>query len=403
MMDASIVGAGSSGSLAAKIIASKGFNVQVFEEHRKAGLPNHCAGMISVEGLELLGVDSNSEFVQNTIYGGRIFSDNGEYIEVVSKRPRALIIDRERFDEKLVEEATDVGAIYNFSSRVESLSHWNGSAINLRLEHQEAKSRLLIDAEGAGGRLLKRSGINTGQKGLLSGFNVEVDDVKLDPEIVEIWFSQKKFKGFFGWIIPLSEEKARCGLATSKHDGAEQLRMFVKQRFKNVEMPPFRSGMICSYGPIERTVYDNLMIVGDAAGQVKPTTGGGVVLGGLCAMIAGNIAVDSLEEDNYSNRKLGGYEKAWKEKYGGEFRTMLALRRMMNHLSDRLLCRTLHSFKKYGIENKLNELVEDGDMDMQSGIIRSALMDPAITMLLFRSVGKVVVDELLSVLGVPLK
>jgi digeranylgeranylglycerophospholipid reductase len=397
MIDAGIIGAGPAGSLAAKQIASKGYNVHVYEEHNKVGKPNHCAGMVSVEGLKLLGVDRDSSFIQNSVYGGVIYSNEGESIKVRDRKPRAFIIDRTIFDEELANQARDKGAFYHLSSRVEKLTLSDVGKNLLGLKDFIVVSKLLIDAEGAGGRLLRRSGIDTGQQGLLTGFNVEVEGVEMDPEIVELWFDHKKFHGFFAWAIPLGDRKVRCGLATSRNDGAKQLQMFIKSRFGVPKLQTFRSGLVCSGGPIEKTVYDGLMIVGDAAGQAKPTTGGGVVLGGMCGVIAGKKAVESLTSEDYSSGKLKEYEKAWRESYGWEFRTMLALRLMMNRLNNSLISKTLRSFKGHGLEDNLQKLVEEGDMDMQSGVIKSALTDPRILLVLLRSIGNVALEELLSI------
>jgi digeranylgeranylglycerophospholipid reductase len=397
MIDAGIVGAGPAGTLAAKTIASQGYDVHVFEEHKKIGRPNHCSGMISVEGLKLLGLNTDSSFIQNSIYGGRIYSIEGEYIEVKDSRVRAFILDREKFDNELASRALDLGVHYHLSSRVEKLAISPGGNTTLLFKDSSMVSKLLIDAEGPGGRLLRRSGLDTNQQGLLTGFNVEVEGVEMNPEIVELWFDHEKFHGFFAWVIPLGEGKARCGLASSRGDGHEQLKTFVEKRFDLHKIPVYRSGLVCAGGPIKKTFYDGLMIVGDAAGQVKPTTGGGVVLGGLCGVAAGETAVESLVSEDYSSNKLREYEVNWRKAYGGEFQAMLALRLMMNRLNDKLFTRTLRSFKEHGIENKLQKLVESGDMDMQSGVIRNALFDPGILVVLLKSIGSIALKELLSI------
>jgi flavin-dependent dehydrogenase len=139
-------------------------------------------------------------------------------------------------------------------------------------------------------------------------------------------------------------------------------------------------------------VYGNVLLVGDAAGQVKPTTGGGVVLGGLCACIAGSVASEHLAR----GEELSQYERLWRKKYGHEFRLMLALRGLMNGLGDERLSRALHAFKEEGLQDKAQLLLERGDVDMQGGVIREALTDPAILAALIRSLGRVALGELLS-------
>ncbi len=396
MPEVAIIGGGPTGSLTANVIASSGFEVHVLEEHSEIGKPNHCAGMISVEGLKRLNVDPSPEFVQNKVFGGRVYSPDGDFIEIRSKRPKAFIVNRAKFDNVLADKAMNKGAVYNLSSRVEQLRFKEHACIGVKLSGSNLVSQLVVDAEGPRGSLLKRSGIDTGQRGLLTGYNVELEDVDLDPEIVELWFSDKTAKGLFAWVIPLSEGNARCGLATSRIDGAEKLKAFIKRRFGLLEVPQFRGGVVCTGGPIRRTVYNGLMVIGDAAGQVKPTTGGGVTIGGLCAIKAGEVAVEALEAGDISPNKLYKYESGWRDAYGRELRSMLVVRKLLNGIGDNLFNRTLHSFKKEGLEENLLRLVEKGDMDMQSGVIKLALADTSILSVLIRSLGRAVVGELLS-------
>ena len=391
--EAAIIGAGPAGLLAADVISRHGYGVEVFEEHTRVGYPVHCAGMISVEGFKRLGLELAPVFHQNTVYGGRVYSSDGSCITIKDKKPRAYIIDRGRFDEYLAMKAVDSGAVLNTGKRVDRLLFDSGVASGLKLD-SEISVKVIIDAEGAGGRVLQRSGINTGQEGIIQGFNVELDVDDVEPDMVEVWFNQKVARDFFTWVIPLRENRVRCGLATSGGDGAEQLKKFVDKRFKQEGVKP-HSGQVCIGGPISRTVYPGLMLTGDVAGQVKPTTGGGVVMGGLCAQLAGMAAVNTLEND----ASLDGHEGDWRRRYGSELQTMLYLRRMLNSQDDERMNRIFHAFIEEGLEAKFTSLVEEGDMDMQGDIIKRALTDPSILGALALSVGRLAISELLSVFG----
>lgn len=394
--EAAIVGAGPTGLLAAEKISKKGFNVAVFEEHKRVGYPVHCAGMISVEGFKRLGVKPDPVYHQNTVYGGRIFSRDGSCITIKDKKPRAYIIDRSPFDEHLANRAINNGVEINLSSRVEEIIFKRGLASSLRLDSSEVKSRVIIDAEGANGRLLSRSGIETRQEGVFNGFNVEFEVDSIEPDMVEVWFDHKVAKDFFTWVIPLDENHVRCGLATSSNNGADALRMFIKKRF-NKEANVIHGGLVCTGGPVKKTAYPGLLLVGDVAGQVKPTTGGGVIIGGLCAGIAGETTVKTLETGDI--QVLDGYEAAWRDSYGSELQTMLLLRNLLNMLDNDRINRVFHAFIEEELEAKFTALVETGDMDMQADIIRKAAMDPVIMGALMRSAGRVALSEFLSVFG----
>ncbi len=392
--EAVVIGAGPAGLLAAEAISVNGFNVEVFEEHSRVGHPVHCAGMISVEGFRRLGIDLDPVFHQNTVYGGRVFSSDGSCITIRDRKPRAHIIDRGCFDTYLSERAESNGVKINKGRRVERILFKHEAASGLLLDGSEVSSKIVIDAEGARGRLLARSGIDTGQMGVFNGFNVELEVEDVEPDMVEVWFNHETAKEFFTWVIPIGENRVRCGLATSRNNGAEALRGFIWKRFGEEAPRSIHGGLVCTGGPVDRTVYPGLMLVGDVAGQVKPTTAGGVVIGGLCARLAGETAVKAL--GGSSLQLLEEYEREWRRHYGSELQSMLFLRRLMNGVDDERLNRMLHAFIEEGLEEKFTILVEEGDMDMQAEIIKRALTDPVILGALAKSVGRLAVSELFA-------
>jgi len=394
--DAAIIGAGPSGLLAASTISKHGYHVQVYEEHCVVGEPNHCAGLISVEGLEKLGIKPSESFTQNTINGGRIFAPNGEYIEIKDSKPRAHVIDRCEFDQYLAQLAHDRGVEIITSTRVEKLEEKYGSIVGLNTRNGDLESRVVIDAEGAGARLLNNTLQGYKKPRGIPGVNVELSGVEVESNFVELWFTEELAQGLFIWVIPLSEGNVRCGLATSRGNPAENLRKFVERRFNVEEISGIRGGQVVTGGPVGSTISDGLMIVGDAAGHVKPTTGGGVVLGGLCSMIAGEVAVEALEDDDCSKDMLRRYVVGWRREYGSEFRSMLALRSLMNGISDARFNRLFEAFRESGLQNVVDDLVYEGDMDMQAGVIRKAITNPKILGFLIRGLGRAALSELVA-------
>lgn len=393
--EAAIVGAGPAGLLAAAEIAAQGFKTTVFEEHSTVGSPSHCAGLISVEGLERLGVEPSPGFVQHEIRGGRVYSPSGECIEVRSDRTRALAVDRAALDRHLAQQATDNGAEIVTGSRVESIL-LEGGHVGLKVSDCFVDSSVVVDAEGAGGRLLEEVGFPTRKGGFLTGLNAEVRDVEVEPHMVEVWFSRRLAPGLFAWVIPLGDGAARCGLASSGEGAHLNLGKFISDRFGDPDVSGIRGGVVLTGPPIGRSYGDGLLVAGDAAGQTKATTGGGVVTGGLCAIEAGRTAAAALEAGDISAGFLRRYEDSWRSMLGGEFRSMLAARRLLNRVSDERMDRLFRSFKEEGLEDILGGLVERGDMDMQSGVIREGLTDPRILGVLVRGLGRLALSELLS-------
>ena len=150
--EAAVVGAGPAGILAATVISSGGFATKVYEEHPVVGEPNHCAGVLSVTGLDKLGVDPSDEFIQNRVYGGRVYAPDGEFIEIRDRRPRAYVVDRGRFDRHLADAAVDAGVEFMLSTRVEALRFMRAHAWASRwaVAYMSHGSSWTLRARGAG-------------------------------------------------------------------------------------------------------------------------------------------------------------------------------------------------------------------------------------------------------------
>jgi len=392
--EAAIIGAGPAGLIAAEVISSKGYKTTVFEEHRTVGFPDHCAGIISVEGFDRLGVPLDDRFYLNTIHGGRLYSADGTCLEIRDNKPRAHIIDRGGFDGYLADAAVDSGVDLRMSTRVKEIVFTKKGVVGVKSSDYSVRSDAVINAEGSGGRLMEQASYGTGQEGILNGFNVDLGGVDMEPDMVEVWFNDAASRGFFTWVAPLGCDRVRVGLASQAGDGYTALRKFIEKRFNITDVPPIRAGRVCTGGPVKRTVYPGMLLVGDVAGQVKPTTAGGVVIGGLCSLLAGESVSRFLEVRNQP--ALDWYEREWRRLYGHELSTMLKLRRLLNGIGDERMSRMFRAFSEEGMGPKIGALIEDGDMDMQADIIRRAFMDPVLLGVMAKVVGRVLLSEILS-------
>ncbi len=223
-------------------------------------------------------------------------------------------------------------------------------------------------------RLAKEAGLVKPKTVPLLGVNTEIT-CEIDPTMVEVWFGEEIAPGFFAWVIPTSDKQARVGLATRGGDPVKLLTRFIKKRFGTATHTPPRAGQVLVDGPVSKTSFPGLLLVGDAAGHVKPTTGGGVVLGGLCAIEAGKVAAQALESGDLSEKNSTRYEETWRRLYGAEFKSMQTLRSFADKVSDRRMNRFFRTFSEAGLTSVFYDLVADGDMDLQDGVIRRALSE----------------------------
>jgi len=154
-----VIGAGPAGLLAAREAARRGVEVLVLEEHSEIGVPNHCSGVLSIEGLRRIGVEPSRDFVQHEIWGGRVYSPDGTEIAVRGSRARAYVADRSRFDRRLSDEAVEAGAEIITEHRAEELITKRGFVVGARGQGWEIEAEVVVDAEGAGAHLARSLGL----------------------------------------------------------------------------------------------------------------------------------------------------------------------------------------------------------------------------------------------------
>jgi len=391
--EVAVVGGGPAGLIAARDLASKGVKVKVFEEHSRIGVPNHCAGILSVEGLRRIGVEPESKFLRHEVTGGTAFAPDGTGIRIAGSRTRAYIVDRTIFDRCLAEAAMDAGAEIERNHRIRDFILEDGRVAGIQGDI-DVEASVVIDAEGASGALARKVGLSRPGDGVLAGINVNVPDAQLETSMVEVWFSENLAKGMFAWAVPAGEDGVRCGLATENGDALELLRGFIKKRFGFTEFGEPARWPVLTGGPVDKTHADGLLLVGDVAGQTKPTTGGGVILGGMCAMMAAETAIQAIEKENYSAGFLSQYDETWRKVLGGEFSSMLGMRRLLNSIPDRRMNRIFASVKSAGLEPVLEKFIDEGDMDLQSGVLRKALTHPGMLRVMTSSLGRLALGEL---------
>ena len=371
--DILVIGAGPAGLIAACEAATKQADVAVLEEHEEIGKPCHCAGLLSLRGLERLGAPTDGAYVQNKVKGARFFSPSGLSFTVEKSDPVACVINRSIFDRFLAQKTAEAGVRISLNEQVKGIKRSEKETV-IQSENKKIYAKMVIDAEGASSRIIKDMGFKPiNRDSVVPGIQQDLENVSVDPEYVEVYFGSKIAPRFFAWIIPLSENKARVGLGCKGENSKEHLDEFVKRHFGNgydLKRGDVRSGLIITGGPVDRTFGDRFLVVGDAAGQVKPTTGGGVILGGICASIAGKIASEAVACEDCSTSFLGRYETLWKDEIGKDFRSMLLARKVMNRLSDRAIDKLFNIVIKEDLQGLFSA---EGDIDFQSSVILKML------------------------------
>jgi len=379
--DIIVVGGGPCGSFSALTAAKLGATVIVFEEHKKIGVPSHCAGHISLRGLQRLGLSLPREVVENKFNGAVFYSPSGCEFRVRFTSPVTCVLDRTLFDKYLAELAEQVGVEYSLGARVDSFVFDNDFVKGVSVEGAKMESKIVIDSEGCSSVLLKKAGLPALDRSMVVyGVEGEVDNVKnVDQDTVEVYLGRNYAPSLYAWIIPRKDDSAKVGLATKAGNPRKYLRHFVshnpkareklkQSRFVRLSYHPIPLG-----GPLAKTYYNGLLIVGDAASHVKPTTGGGVVMGLNCAKMAGQTAYKAIKSGDCSETFLSSYQHGWKKAIGFDMAVMRRIRLMLNRLSDDELDKMISWCSDLHLDETLQKVK---DVDFQGKALLPILKTP---------------------------
>jgi geranylgeranyl reductase family protein len=383
--DAIVVGGGPCGSFASLNLAKHGTNVTVLEEHSEIGIPSHCAGHLSIKGLKDLGLYPLPKgIVENVFVGANFYSPNGKSFAVRFPFPVTCVVDRTLFDKHLAEMAETAGAHYSLGLRVESLTI-EDRCIKVLATGQNGKkefsAELLVDTEGISSRLLGQMGLATFDRRLVvNGVEAEAEGVKETEEgMVDVFLGKNYAPGFYAWLIPQHEGKAKVGLAAKHGDPREFLhRLMTKHPVASRKLRTARISRMAFHpitlgGMIPKVYSNRFLAVGDVASQVKPTTGGGVILGLNCAKIAADVANKAVCKNDFSARSLSDYQKRCARVLGFDFRVMLRMRHVLDALSDRKLDDAIALCSKLGLDKALQGI---NDIDFQGKSFLQILRSP---------------------------
>jgi digeranylgeranylglycerophospholipid reductase len=383
-LDVIVVGAGPCGSFTALKLAKLGRSVTVFEEHSQIGFPSHCAGHLSMKGLKQLGLQAlPPQIVENTFYGANFYSPKGNKFSVHFSQPVTCAVDRAKFDRYLAEKAQDAGASYRLNSRVEALIIRNDFAKGAVVRHEgtteKRQASIVVDAEGISSRIMGGAGLPRPGK-LLKGVEAEVENVKdAEADAVEVYLGNGYAPGFYAWLIPKKNGKAKVGLAARKGNPKELLQRLMlrhpvaseKLRSARVLKATFHS--IPLGGPTAHIHSNGFLAVGDAASQVKPTTGGGVIFGMTCAQVAAEVVSEALDRNDFSEEFLAKYHNRCREILGFDMKIMLRMRKTLDALSDEQVDDAIALAAKLSLGKTLQNVK---DIDFQGQTLLQVLRSP---------------------------
>jgi geranylgeranyl reductase family protein len=366
--DLIVVGGGPVGSRVAALTA-KSMRTLVFEEHEKVGTPVQCAGLVTPRVVEMAGAEGT---VLNRISGGVVHFPGGISIELNGKETKAVVVDRMTFDIASQEMALDAGAEFITGTRYTSFFR-DQDSLNVEAvsggEKRTLRANLLVGTDGYKSCVGRAAGIGQ-SRDMVRGIQADIDRKLDDQDCILVYLGQEIAPGFFAWMIPCGDF-TRVGLCVSKGHGAPS--SFLSSFLKTVGLGDAErlnsiSGII-PIGPPQSTYADRVMVVGDAAAQAKPLSGGGLYTGMVAAECASRTAIESLEENDFSSRMMSRYQERWRSEIGKELDKGYRIRKVFVRLNDRKIDEVGRLMNRRDVL----EILSQGDIDYPSRLAPSIL------------------------------
>ena len=317
-----VVGGGSVAGLSfAAESAKRGASVLVAEEHDEIGEPEKCDGLVSLRGLKRWGHPPRPEVIQNEIAAAVIHTPGGRRFAVSSSSLEVVVLDRSAYDRQLASEAEAAGATIRTGVRVKGVAQ-SVEGVSIRVGDDTVASRFYVDATGPS---------QSHRTGIVPAAKYEVQGDWVSQRLVDVYLDSEKYPGFFGWIIPYGGHRAKVGVAGRGVNAYSALDELIGTRqttiLRRVSAPIYVGGPTGNFVD-ERTIY-----VGESAGEVKPTTAGGITTSIAGSVLAARWASEALERKDTS--LLGNYRREWESIFQKEMNAMQRLRGVFEKLSNK--------------------------------------------------------------------
>ena len=350
--DVVVIGAGPAGSTAAKHAALGGAKVILVEKKSEIGAPKRCAEGVSKEGLKKLGIKPDPRFVTKELDGVRLTSPNGTDVWLTSDEielPEAgYILERKVFDKYMAMDAARAGATIKVKTLATGLRK-DGDHVVVSLEsmgkNYDVKTKIVIAADGPESHVARWAGLKTAQKAknMESGIQYEMCNCEFEREgVIEFYFGSVA-PGGYAWIFPKGKDIANVGLAViapiAEKTAIEYLDDFVANCpvTKNAQPVELNVGGDPVGGMPKKIFDDNILVCGDAAGQVNPLTGGGIISGMTGGMHAGKVAAQAVANGDWTAKFLKNYDDHVRDDIGHEIDKYLKVKDYLLSLDDKEL------------------------------------------------------------------
>lgn len=347
LYDVAVVGAGPAGGYLASLCAAAGCRVVLLERGRTEDVEPRCTGVVGLPYVDLVGV--GGDVVLADARSVVFVSPSGIRMRVVAREPQACVLDRALLEQRLRARCVAAGVNLVEGVTVSHIAHEPDGIVlsGLRKGTKETyRSRALVLAAGVSPGLSRQCGLSS-PRNYLVGAHAEIvmDGV---PE-TEVHFLPDLAPGAFAWLVPVGGRRIRVGVLAQR-SAATLARRFLARPGLCERVSGSVGAVVQRPVPVSvagRTHARGVLAVGDAAGHVKPTTGGGLYFGAVAAGVAADVLGRALDQGDLSAAVLSEYERRWRSKLAAELRRGAFARRVYNALGpgqvDRVISRAVRS------------------------------------------------------------
>jgi len=375
--DVIIIGASLSGNYLANLLSNFRLKIAIIEEHQEIGLPFQCAGIISKKLTQLIDLPEN--IILHQVKVAKIFSPSGNFI-ILSGEEQPFVIDRVALDKLFYHRIKNNNKIkYYLEEKFISFKYITEKyekIVIIETNKRYLKSKILVGCDGPLSSVSKILGIKN-EIIFATQIRIKAD---FDQNEAVIWFDPR-WKELFGWVVPEGNKTYRIGLASSKNV-ANNFQIFLNNIGLDFNERLDQQGGIIPYGIMHKSAFDNVLLLGDAAGQVKATTGGGIIMLLTASKYAASCIKKCFKNIEFSKKFIKKYyEKPCKATIGKQLKMHFIIRTFFETLNGKDYD-TLFQIVK---TNKVEEIISlYGDMDFPRDMVIKLVKNSKFIKFIFR-------------------
>jgi len=372
LQDVIVVGAGPAGNNAALSLASQGYGVTVIDSRENIG-DKLCTGLVGEECFRRYPIDP--AHVYGEISAAKVFAPSSDVVRFETPHPVARVVNRVAYVSSFADRARDAGAEYTLGRRVARVEQ-RKDRVSVVTDDGVSEARALVLAAGFGSQLNRQLGLGEASDYVV-GVQALVETDGVDE--VEVYLGRHVAPGFFAWLVPTKPGFALAGLLVRKN-APERFAEFVAARRLDGKIVGTVSKPVCwgiPLRPLRKTYAERVMVVGDAAGQVKPTTGGGIFYSLMASEIASGALDQALRDDDLTANRLRSYQKDWKDLLSNELEVGYSARRAFEFLGDSHISSLVSQAGKNGFPAELANS-PDVSFDWHSSMIGKIMGHPTL-------------------------